>query len=77
MNGAPWTLISGLHEPRTGVRLEEAKSSLRESQMPSLESRPSGILKATMARRMLYRVYPLIVASVLGYLVGLLAVRGL
>lgn len=31
----------------------------------------------TMARRMLYRIYPLVMASALGYLIGLFAIRGL
>jgi len=31
----------------------------------------------TMTRRMLYRIYPLLVALAAGYVVGLLAVKGL
>jgi hypothetical protein len=31
----------------------------------------------TMARKMLYRIYPLVMASALGYLIGLLAIKGL
>jgi hypothetical protein len=30
-----------------------------------------------MARRMFYRLYPLVMASALGYLIGLFAIRGL
>lgn len=33
--------------------------------------------EATMARRMFYRLYPLVMASALGYLIGLFAIRGL
>ena len=31
----------------------------------------------TMARRMLHRIYPLVMASALGYLIGLFAIKGL
>jgi len=31
----------------------------------------------TMTRRILYRVYPLVMASALGYLIGLFAIKGL
>ena len=31
----------------------------------------------TMARKMLYRIYPLVMASALGYLIGLLAIKAL
>jgi len=30
-----------------------------------------------MTRRILHRIYPLVMASVLGYLIGLLAIKGL
>jgi hypothetical protein len=30
-----------------------------------------------MTRRMLYRIYPLVMASAIGYLIGLFAVKGL
>lgn len=37
----------------------------------------TGDPRDTMARRMIYRIYPLIMASAVGYLVGLFAIRGL
>ena len=33
--------------------------------------------KDTMTRRILYRIYPFMMASALGYFIGLLAVKGL
>jgi len=41
--------------------------------LPAASEDPQG----TMTRRMLYRLYPLVMASALGYFIGLFVVKGL